>query len=360
LANDIVLRGGKVMNKKKKLALLLALMMALSFTACGGGAADTAAPAEDSSNAPATIDGEIAYVSYYTTIPYWNDGLRGMEAAAKDLGIEFDRTKNFYGPTDGSGAEQARIIDELVAKGVKGIIVSPIDGDSILGACENAMKNGIPVITVISGMNDASTYYGELGGSNYNVGVTGGNYAAKLIDGKGKVGILTIPGVPVHDQRSQGYVETLESYPGIEVLPLVNTDADPAKGQERAAALIQANPDLKVLIGTDSVGGAAAARAVKEAGKTGEIFVIGMDRDEDLLGYIKDGTVTASVASKSFSTKYMAMQYMYWILTDRMEDIGPGITDVANGIDPIPLVTDTGSMVIDSSNVDLFLKALEK
>ncbi|HVI41303.1 MAG TPA: substrate-binding domain-containing protein, partial [Anaerovoracaceae bacterium] len=240
------------------------------------------------------------------------------------------------------------------------IIVSPVDGDSITGACENAMKNGIPVITVISGMNDASTYYGELGGSNYNVGVTGGNYAAKLIDGKGKVGILTIPGVPVHDQRSQGYVETLESYPGIDVLPLVNTDADPAKGQERAAALIQANPDLKVLIGTDSVGGAAAARAVKEAGKTGEIFVIGMDRDEDLLGYIKDGTVTASVASKSFSTKYMAMTYMYWILTDRMEDIGPGITDVANGIAPIPLVTDTGSMVIDSSNVDLFLKALKK
>jgi ABC-type sugar transport system substrate-binding protein len=84
-----------------------------------------------------------------------------------------------------------------------------------------------------------------------------------------------------------------------------------------------------------------------------------MDRDQDLLGYIKEGTVTASVASKSFSTKYLAMHYMYWILTDAMEDIGLGVTNVANSIPPIPLVTDTGTMVIDSSNVDLFLNALD-
>ncbi|HVI41119.1 MAG TPA: hypothetical protein VM577_10690, partial [Anaerovoracaceae bacterium] len=103
------------MKNKKTLALLMALMMVLaSFTACGGGQTKETAPDESSSAAAPTIDGEIAYVSYYTTVPYWNDGLRGMEAAAKDLGIEFDRTKNFYGPTDGSGSEQARIIDELV------------------------------------------------------------------------------------------------------------------------------------------------------------------------------------------------------------------------------------------------------
>ena len=164
----------------------------------------------------------------------------------------------------------------------------------------------------------------------------------------------------MHDQRAQGYVDTFAKYPGIQVLPLVNTDADPAKGLDRAAALIQANPNLKVLIGTDSVGGAAAARAVKEAGKVGEIVVIGMDRDPDLLGYIKEGTVTASVASKSFSTKYLAMNYMYWILTDSMEDIGFGVTNVANSVPPIPLITDTGTMIIDASNVDLFIKALDK
>lgn len=345
------------MNNRKVLALLLVgIMMMFAFVGCSSPAStDTEEPAAAGSTYGPAIDGEIAYVTYYTSVPYWNDGLRGLEAAAKQLGISFDRTKNFYGPADGNGQEQARIIDELVAKGVKGIIVSPADGDAIIGACKNAMDKGIPVLTVISGMNDKTAYYGELGGSNYNVGVTGADYVAKLIGEKGTVGILTIPGVPVHDQRSEGYVETFKNYPNIKVLPLVNTDADPNKGQERAAALIQANPDLKALIGTDSVGGAAAARAVKEAGKVGEIIVLGMDRDADLLGYIKEGTVTATVASKSFTTKYMAMHYMYWILTDSIKDCSD---PKAAGINPISPVTDTGNMIIDASNVDIFLNDL--
>lgn len=343
-------------SKNVVAALLVSILMVFSFTGCATPTDDETPTNGENGYGPA-IEGEIAYVAYYTSIPYWNDGLRGMEAAAKQLGIDFDRTKNFYGPADGNGQEQARIIDELVAKGVKGIIVSPADGDAIIGACKNAMDQGIPVITVISGLNDKSAYYGELGGSNYNVGVTGADYVAKLIGEKGTVGILTIPGVPVHDQRSQGYLDTFAKYPNIKVLPLVSTDADPNKGQERAAALIQANPDLKALIGTDATGGAAAARAVKEADKVGKIKVLGMDREADLLGYIKDGTVTATVASKSFTTKYMAMHYMYWILTDSMKDVSDW---KAAGINPIPPVTDTGNMIIDATNVDIFLNDLEK
>jgi ribose transport system substrate-binding protein len=353
-----------MMKKKVLLATVLLLAAAVFFfTGCGekpasepSGVEQVTSDTSGGNQYGPPIDGEIAYVTYYTSVPYWNDGLRGLEAAADSLGIDFDRNRNFYGPADGNGQEQARIIDELVAKGVKGIIVSPADGDAIIGACKNAMNKGIPVVTVISGINDPTAYYGELGGSNYNVGVTGGNYVAGLIGGTGTVGILTIPGVPVHDQRSTGYLETFEKYPNIKVLPLVNTDADPNKGQQRAAALIQANPDLKALIGTDSVGGAAAARAVKEAGKVGEIAVLGMDRDEDLLGYIKEGTVTATVASKSFTTKFLAMHYIYWILNDMIMDVSDWR---AAGINPIPRVTDTGNMIIDASNVDIFLNDLK-
>ena len=82
-----------------------------------------------------------------------------------------------------------------------------------------------------------------------------------------------------------------------------------------------------------------------------------MDRDPDLLGYIKDGVVTASVASRSFTTKYMAMYYMYWILNNSIEDIGEGVSNTSAGLDPIPFDTDTGNMLITADNVDLFLDA---
>ena len=168
-----------------------------------------------------------------------------------------------------------------------------------------------------------------------------------------------MPGVPVHEQRSSGYVDTLAKYDGIEVLPLVDTDGDPTIGLDAATAMIQANPDLVALIGTDSVGGAAAARAVKEAGKAGEIAVVGMDRDVDLLGYIKDGVVSATVASRSFTTKFMAMYYVYWILTESIEDVAAGISNLDAGLDPVPTLTDTSNLLITADNVDLFLDALE-
>jgi ribose transport system substrate-binding protein len=352
---------------KKIIVVLLCLALVGILAGCSVAPTPTASEAVVASPAAATtapseaaakpaFEGEIAYVTYYTSVPYWIDGLRGLEAAAKDLGISFDRTKNFYGPTDGNPQEQAKVVEELVAKGVKGIIISPVDANALIEPCKKAMAKGIPVICVINAVADPTAYYAELGGKNYNVGVTGGDYIANLIGESGKIGILTIPGVPVHDERSQGYLETFKKYPNITVLPLVNTDANPDTALQRAAALIQANPDIKALIGTDSVGGAAAARAVKEAGKVGEIKVLGMDRDADLLGYIKDGVVTATVASKSFTTKWMAMHYMYWILTDKMKDVSDW---KKAGINPVPKYTDTGNMIIDSSNVDIFLADLK-
>ena len=107
--------------------VLITTLAAFSFTGCSAPEPEKTVQAEPAGGnlyGP-PVDGEIAYVTYYTSVPYWNDGLRGLEAAAKQLGINFDRKKNFYGPADGNGQEQARIIDELVAKGVKGIIVSP-------------------------------------------------------------------------------------------------------------------------------------------------------------------------------------------------------------------------------------------
>jgi ABC-type sugar transport system substrate-binding protein len=83
------------------------------------------------------------------------------------------------------------------------------------------------------------------------------------------------------------------------------------------------------------------------------IKVVGMDRDVDLLNYIKDGVVTATVASKSFTTKFMALHYVYWLRNDFMS----GYLDwKAAGINPIPTITDTGNMIITQDNIQFFLK----
>jgi len=219
------------------------------------------------------------------------------------------------------------------------------------------MEAGIPVVMVISDVNSPKGVgdYGWLGGVNKNVGVTGGTYIAEKLCAdvaECQVGILTMTSVTVHEERKAGYVETFAKYPNIKVVEIVDTKADPNIGLQKAAEIIQKYPDLNVLVGTDSVGGAAAARAVIEADKVGTIKIVGMDRDVDLLNYIKDGVVTATIASKSFTTKFLALHYLYWLRNDFMA----GYLDwKAAGINPVPTITDTGNMLIDQNNIQFFL-----
>jgi len=305
---------------------------------------------------PGPVDGNMqkyALVVYVVGEPYWNDEFAGCEAAAALLGVEC----KLYGPTGIDSQEQASIVDQLVASGIDGIILSPFDPDVLAGPAERAMAAGIPVVTVISDINSprGTGTYGWLGGVNYGVGVVGGTYIAenlcKDIDPCG-VGILTMTSVTVHEQRKAGYVETLAQYPNIKVVEIADTRSDPNIGLQKAAEMIQKYPELKVLVGTDSVGGAAASRAVTEAGKVGEIKIIGMDRNADLLQAIKDGTVTATIASKSFTTEFMALHYVYWLKNNFM---GTYLDWKAAGINPLPTITDTSNMVITQDNVDFFL-----
>ena len=291
------------------------------------------------------------FIAYVTSIPYWLDGLRGWDKAGEMLGVE----TTFAGPVEFDAQAQARAINESVAKGVDGILVSPADPNVIIDACERAMEAGIPVVMSNCVVNSEDAYYAFLGSDNYNVGYVGGTKAAEFLNEEGKVAILTMPGVLVHEERKTGYLETFEKYPGIEVVAIADTKADPSVGLEKAAGIIQAHPDLDCIIGTDSVGGAAAARAVLEAGKKGEIHIIGMDRDIDILNFIKDGTVDASLASESFVTKFMALHYLYWIKNDIMRPVKDDVTCAEAGVPPVPRITDTGTMIIDKSNVDLFL-----
>jgi len=306
---------------------------------------------------PAPKNGEMqkyALVVYVVGEPYWNDEFAGCEAAAKLLGVEC----KLYGPTGIDSQEQAKIVDELVASGIDGIILSPFDPDVLAGPAERAMAAGIPVVTVISDINSprGTGTYGWLGGVNFGVGVVGGTYIGEDLC-KGidpcQVGILTMTSVTVHEERKAGYVDTLAKYPNIEVVEIADTRSDPNIGLQKAAEMIQKYPNLQVLVGTDSVGGAAAARAVTEADKVGAIKIIGMDRNADLLQAIKDGTVTATIASKSFTTEFLALHYLYWLKNDFMGDY---LDWNAAGIIPLPTITDTSNMVINQENVDFFLK----
>ncbi len=90
-----------------------------------------------------------------------------------------------------------------------------------------------------------------------------------------------------------------------------DTKADTVTAVNVAKDIMSANPDLAAFVGTDSTAGIGAATAVEEAGKVGQVKVVAMDRNSDILQKIKDGTLTGTVAQDDAAMAFWCLQVLY-------------------------------------------------
>ncbi|MBP1608672.1 MAG: substrate-binding protein [Acidobacteria bacterium] len=132
-------------------------------------------------------DENYVWLCAVTSIAFWIDGRQGFEAAGKALGVKTE----FLGPVEYDAVAQLKILEEILAKKPAGIMIFPADHQSLNEPMKRAMKAGIPVVTVNHDVNDASARYGFIGPDNRGVGRKGGEIAAKILNGKGKVAFMT-------------------------------------------------------------------------------------------------------------------------------------------------------------------------
>jgi len=194
----------------------------------------------------------------------------------------------------------------------------------------------------------------HLGISNFEAGKVGGEMLAEAIGGKGKVLLGTFPAPPVLE-RVEGYKALFkEKYPDIEVVDTVNDKADPSYAPTAYAQALQAHPDVVGIGGTDGDSGKGAAIAVTEAGLKGKVKIVAMDRNDDMLSYIEDGTIEGAVAQKSYLEAFLALHMLHWLNTNTMKVV-PDVK--AAGINPLPENVMTGVMRITKENVAQFKHA---
>ena len=179
---------------------------------------------------------------------------------------------------------------------------------------------------------------------------------SEALGGKGKVAILSIPGVQMFDDREAGFREAFAKYPDIEVVQVGDTKADTVTAVNVAKDIMNANPDLAAFVGTDSTAGIGAATAVEEAGKKGQVKVVAMDRNSDILQKIKDGTLTGTVAQDDAAMAFWCLQ----VLFNYNHFQAPLTTDnKAAGVTTGPTNVFMWTNYIDETNVDYFLAANE-
>jgi ribose transport system substrate-binding protein len=292
---------------------------------------------------------EYVFLSIVTQVPFWADHRAGLDDAAKALNVK----TTFTGPLDFDTAGQARQLDEIVARQPAGILIFPGDANALVEGINRAADAGIPVAMIIGDVPDARRVT-HLGISNFDAGKVGGEMLATAIGGKGKVLLGTFPS-PATMERVDGYKAVFkDKYPDIEVVDVVNDKADPSFAPTAYAQAIQAHPDVVGIGGTDGDSGKGAAIAVTEAGKKGQIQIVAMDHNNDMLPYIQDGTVYGSVAQKSYTEAYLAVHLLHWLNTNAIKMVKD---PKASGINPLPESIVTGVVRVTKDNVAQFMES---
>ena len=256
----------------------------LSTVAVAAAFTGTAAQAEDM---------RIALVVKALGIGFFEAAAQGAEEAAAELG---DVEVIYTGPTDTTAEGQIEVINSLIAQGVDAIAISANDPDAVAPALARAMQRGITVISWDSGVAPEGRQMHLNPSSNPLIGNMIIKLAADhLLDG-GEVAVLSASATATNqniwiDEMNK----VMGNYPGIEVVATVYGDDLADKSYREAQGLMQSYPDLDAIIAPTSVGIVAAAQAVADAGKAGEINVTGLGLPSEMAGAIESG------ASKSFA-----------------------------------------------------------
>src|SRR5688572_5699778 len=275
--------------------------------------------------------------------PFYQVMQLGVEAAAEDLGLEVVTQI----PQTWGVEAQTPILDAMIARGdLDYIITAPTEKDQMVGPLQAAVDAGIKVITVDTFLGDGDYVNGPvkfpisyIGSDNVEGGRISARGLAEAIGGKGTVYInSTNPNVSSVQGREQGFKEVMEKeFPDIKVLgPDYNLD-DPNTAAQQTAAVLERNPDLAGVFGTNVFSAQGAGNAVVNAGLGGTVQVVAYDATKDAIESLNKGDVTLVLAQKPFDMGYMAVQF--------------AAADAA-GVTSLPRRVETGFAIIDEENVD--------
>lgn len=224
---------------------------------------------------------------------FFEAAARGAEEAAKELG---DVQIIYTGPTTTTAAGQIEVINALIAQRVDAIAVSANDTDALVPALKRAMDRGITVISWDSGVAPAGRQMHLNPSSSALIGNTIVKLAADHLPQGGDVAFLSATTTSTNQNVWMAEAKkVLPNYPGINLVATVYGDDLADKSYREAQGLLQTYPNLKAIIAPTSVGIVAAAQAVTDAGKIGQVNVTGLGLPSEMAGHVKSG------ASKSFA-----------------------------------------------------------
>jgi ribose transport system substrate-binding protein len=274
---------------------------------------------------------------------FWTIARAGCDQAQKELPnvkVEFKM------PADGTAAEQTRIFDDLLVKGIDGIALSPVDPANQTAMIDKGTEKALIITQDSDAPKSKRSFY--VGTDNVAAGRQAGELIKKAIPQGGKIMMF----VGKRDaqnakERIQGIEETLKGS-NVQIIDVRADDTDRVRAKQNVADTLVKYPDIACLVGLWSYNGPAIINATKDAGKIGKVKLVLFDEENDTLQGVKDGAVEATVVQNPYEFGRQAVTLMAKKL--RGEDLT--IPESKAFIVP--------TRAIDKSNVDEFWANLKK
>lgn len=292
------------------------------------------------------------FVTTNVKLPYWEEAEAGFEDASKWLGVKVEVS----GPEKFSPEEELAAFQKAVSEKPSGILLSAARVDLFKDAIDGAIAQGIPVICIDSDAPSSKRLL-FIGTDNFRAGMESGRRIGDLLKGQGRIAIVSIPGQFNLDERVRGVNEALKKFPGIKVAQTIDDKGDPRSANDQISTLLAKTSKDKVdgIICLEASGGSGAAEALHRLDLTGKVPIVAFDKDPETLDFVEKGAIAATIAQKPYVMSYYGLKFLDDLHHNAVHEFKDWNTAPAA---PMPTFVDTGTAVVDKSNLKAFRDAL--
>ena len=308
------------MRRNKYIPLMLSVLLGMTLGGCGG-------------SGGTTEQYTVALVAKSTQTEFWLSVFAGAEAAATEYNLEL----TMVGPeTEEDYETQNQMVEEAVRQGADAIVFSAIDFENNAAAIDSAAQQGVRIVAIDSNVDSdqVSTYIGT---DNYAAGQMAAQVALDQVEGPLNVGIVNYDISSANGQeRERGAADLFADSGRAEIVAVINTLAEAGHAQTDTAALLARYPEINVLVAFNEPTSVGAARAVEEAGRSEDLFLVGFDSNVLTVDGLQEGSVDALIVQNPYAMGYLGVESAYKLLS---------------GQGGVEQTVDTSTKIVDRSNL---------
>ena len=290
------------------------------------------------------------FVATNINLPYWQEAQAGFLDAAKGLGVKAELT----GPTTYDPNGEIGMFRQVVEQHPAGICLSAARPEIFQAEIDKAIAQGIPVICVDADVPGSKRVM-YIGTDNFKAGRESLKRMAALVPGNGNFAIITIPGQHNLDDRLAGAADALKNFPALKLTKILDDKGDARNAFDQISELLQKKEKIDGIICLEATGGSGAAEALHRLNMEGKLPIVAFDNDPETLDWIDRGAITATITQKPYVMSYYGLKFLDDLHHNAVHQFKDWRTALAA---PIPTFVDTGTVVVDKNNLNIYREAL--